>query len=71
MQNWYCLVHFPDGTASVHLIPGPAPIITPGNAAPIITITGRPGLWRVTDCTPRAQGNDYAAAIWVEPQELV
>lgn len=70
VQNWYCLVHFPDGTSNVYLIPGPAPILAPGKPAPIITIAGEPGAWRLTDCVPRARGNDYAAAIWVEPHEV-
>ena len=70
MQNWYCLVHFPDGSEEVHLIPGPAPIVEPGKKAPIITVLGKPDLWRVTDSLTRAHGNEYAAEIWVESYEL-
>ena len=72
MQNWYCLTHFPDGSESVHLVPGPAPVY--GN--PLVELLGRPGLWRVTEHSvrdPRSR-SDFAAEIWVRPaayEELV
>lgn len=66
MQNWYCLVHFPDGTEGVHLIPGPAPV---GDRA-VIKIVGRPGTWLVRDITTRVHTQDYAAEIWVEQHQL-
>ena len=65
MQNWYCLVHFPDDTQGVHLVPGPAPSI---HNSRFIKIVGAPGAWRVTEMTaPIPNGADYAAEIWVRP----
>jgi hypothetical protein len=66
MQNWYCLVHFPDGTESVHLVPGPAPV----RDQPIVKIVGRPGTWLVRDITTHVASQDYAAEIWVDPVEV-
>lgn len=63
MVNWYCLVNFPDGTQSVHLVPGPAPV----RDNPIIRIIDKPGRWVVRRITTRVPTTDYAAEIWVEP----
>ena len=65
MVNWYCLIHFPDGTEKVHLVPGPAPI--DDNA--IITIANVPGHWLVREITTRVPHDMYAAELWVEPSE--
>ena len=66
MQNWYCLVHFPDGTDGIHLIPGPAPV----GHRPTVKTIGHPGTWLVKDITRDAHTQDYAAEIWVEQHEL-
>jgi hypothetical protein len=67
MQNWYCLVHFPDGTQGIHLVPGPAPLQTPGQTKPLtIQLVGKPGRWLVGEGIA-TQRDDYAAQIWVEP----
>ena len=64
MQNWYCLVNFPDETQSVHLVPGPAPI---GNH-PVVKLVGKPGFWVVQDITARVSRPDnIAAELWVRP----
>jgi hypothetical protein len=63
LQNWYCLIHFPDGTESVHLVPGPAPV----HDDAVIKIADKPGLWHVLDLTVRVPGMDFAAEISVRP----
>lgn len=64
MQNWYCRVHFPDGTERVHLVPGPAPVYS--NAS--IQLADKPGLWFVLEITVHVPADeDYAAEIWVRP----
>ena len=65
VQNWYCLVNFPDGTQSVHLVPGRAPV----DANPVVKLVGKPGRWQVLDVTVRVgRGDDIAAEIWVSPE---
>jgi hypothetical protein len=67
VQNWYCLIHFPDGSEGVHLVPGPAPVQQPGQAKPLtIKIVGHPGDWVVRDSI-QTRRDDYAAELWVEP----
>ena len=69
MQNWYCLVNFPDRTQSIHLIPGPAPVPDVDKGETVIRIVGKPGTWYVRDITVRVRSQDYAAEIWVEPRD--
>ena len=66
-ENWRCLIHFPDGSQGIHLIPGPAPVPTPDSMAAIVEIDGRPGTWFVREITTLVSGRGCAAEIWVEP----
>lgn len=70
VENWRCMIHFPDGTQGIHLIPGPAPVPTPDSMAAIVSIEGQPGTWFVREITTFASSPGCAAEIWVEHHEL-